>query len=154
MVARASEGLKRLGLSLPPPPTPQGSYAPAVRLGEQVFVSGQGALREGKPLFHGPVEAEVSLREAQEAARIATLQGLSAASALLGSVDKICRAIRVVVYVASSPGFTRQHEVGNGATELLVELLGEEGRPARVSLGVTALPLDFPVEVELLLLAD
>jgi enamine deaminase RidA (YjgF/YER057c/UK114 family) len=154
MVARPSEGLKRLGLSLPPPPKPQGSYAPAVRLGDQVFVSGQGAMREGQPLYHGPVEAEVSLREAQEAARIATLQGLSAASALLGSVDKIRRAIRVVVYVASSPGFTRQHEVGNGATELLVELLGEEGRPARVSVGVTALPLDFPVEVELLLLAD
>jgi enamine deaminase RidA (YjgF/YER057c/UK114 family) len=111
-------------------------------------------MRDGQPLYHGPVEAEVSLRDAQEAARIATLQGLSAASALLGSVDKIRRAIRVVVYVASSPGFTRQHEVGNGATELLVELLGEEGRPARVSLGVTALPLDFPVEVELLLLAD
>ncbi|MCI4363148.1 MAG: RidA family protein [Thermoplasmata archaeon] len=154
MEGRATEGLRKLGLALPSPPVPQGSYAPAVRVGDQVFVSGQGAMRDGKPLYRGRVEADVSLAQAQEAARLATLQGLSAVGALVGSVDKIRRALRVAVYVASSPGFTRQHEVGNGATELLLALLGEEGRPARVSLGVTSLPLDFPVEVEMLLLVE
>jgi enamine deaminase RidA (YjgF/YER057c/UK114 family) len=147
-----SAALRRLGFELPAPPTPKGSYAPAVRVGEQLFVSGQGAMRNGQTLYPGTVDATVSVAHAQEAARLAVLQGLSAASALLGSVDRIRRVAKVVVYVASSPGFHRQHEVGNGATDCLPEIFGEAGRPARVSVGVPSLPLDFPVEVELLLI--
>lgn len=148
-----SAALRRLGLELPPPPAPKGSYAPAVQVGEQVFVSGQGAMREGRTLYPGAVDAAVSVAQAQEAARLATLQGLSAASALLGSVDRLRRVVKVTVFVASSPGFTRQHEVGNGSTDLLRAIFGEAGRPARASVGVPSLPLDFPVEVELLLLS-
>jgi enamine deaminase RidA (YjgF/YER057c/UK114 family) len=101
-------------------------------------------------LFPGPVESRVSVAQAQEAARTAVLQGLSAVAELVGSIDRIRRVVRVGVYVASDPAFTRQHEVGNGATELLISVFGDAGRPSRVSVGVPSLPLNFPVEVELL----
>ncbi|MHB8352622.1 MAG: RidA family protein, partial [Thermoplasmata archaeon] len=101
-------------------------------------------------LTPGTVESRVTVPQAQEAARVATLQGISAIVELVGSLDRIRRMVRVGVYVASDPEFTRQHEVGNGATELLIAVFGESGRPSRVSLGVPSLPLNFPVEVELL----
>ncbi len=145
-----SEALRALGVGLPPPPKPAGSYLPAVREGDLVFVSGQGAFRDGQVLFPGPVESRVSVAQAQEAARTAVLQGLSAVAELVGSIDRIRRVVRVGVYVASDPAFTRQHEVGNGATELLISVFGDAGRPSRVSVGVPSLPLNFPVEVELL----
>lgn len=151
MDAAPSQRLARLGLSLPPPPRPAGSYVPATRVGSLVWVSGQGAFRDGQVLHPGHVESEVSVVQAQEAARVAVWQGLSAAAALLGSVDRIRRVVRVGVFVASDPGFTRQHEVGNGATEALIQLFDEDGRPSRTSVGVPSLPLNFPVEVELLL---
>jgi enamine deaminase RidA (YjgF/YER057c/UK114 family) len=96
------------------------------------------------------VDRDVSIPQAQEAARLATLQGLSALVAHAGDLGRVRRIVRVAVYVASSSGFTRQHEVGNGASELLIALFGEAGRPARVSMGVASLPLNLPVEVELL----
>jgi enamine deaminase RidA (YjgF/YER057c/UK114 family) len=149
-----SERLRALALTLPPPPTPAGTYVPAICEGPFVWVSGQGALRDGRALYPGRVESQVSVDQAKEAARLATLQGLSAAAAVAGSIDRIRRVLRVGVFVASDPEFTRQHEVGNGATGLLVELLGENGRPSRVSVGVPSLPLNFPVEVELLLAVE
>ncbi len=150
MVPTPSDAIARLGLTLPPPPKPAGSYTPAVRHGDLVWVSGQGAVRDGKPLYPGRVESAVSVAQAQEAARGATLQALSAIVGLVGSIDRIRRIVRVGVYVASDPEFTRQHEVGNGATELLIAVFGEAGRPSRVSVGVPGLPLNFPVEIELL----
>ncbi|MGI0150899.1 MAG: RidA family protein [Thermoplasmata archaeon] len=150
MPSNPSGALRDLGLELPSPPKPAGSYLPAVREGDLAWVSGQGPFRDGKVLHPGRVESAVSVPQAQEAARIATLQGLSALSELLGSIDRIRRLVRVGVFVASDPGFVRQHEVANGATELLITIFGEAGRPTRVSVGVPALPLDFPVEVELL----
>ncbi len=146
-----SERLRALGLRLPPPPEPKGSYAPIVVDGRLAYVSGQIPLEGGAVLSPGLVDASVPVARAKELARRATLQGLSATSAALGSLDRIERPVRVAVFVASSEGFTRQHEVGNGATELLNELFGDEAKPARVSLGASRLPLDAPVEVELLL---
>ncbi|MCI4334523.1 MAG: RidA family protein [Thermoplasmata archaeon] len=154
MAESPSAALRRLGFELPPAPQPKGSYAPAVRAGPQVYISGQGPMRGGVTIYPGHVDANVSIAQAQEGARLAVLQGLAAAAQLLGSIDQIRRVVRVVVYVASSPGFNRQHEVGNGATECLLAIFGEAGRPARVSVGVPSLPLDFPVEVEMLLLAE
>jgi enamine deaminase RidA (YjgF/YER057c/UK114 family) len=145
-----TETLHRLGITLPPPPKPAGSYTPAVRHGDLVWVSGQGAMKDGAPVHPGRVESTVSVAQAQEAARGATLQALSAVAALVGSIDRIGRIVRVGVFVASDPEFTRQHEVGNGATELLIAIFGEAGRPARVSVGVPSLPLNFPVEIDLL----
>lgn len=150
MTEGPAAALRRLGIALPSPPKPAGTYAPALREGDLVWVSGQGAMREGVVLHPGRVESEVSVPQAQAAARQAVLQGLSAAAERAGGIEHLRAVVRVGVFVASDPGFTRQHEVANGATELLVELFGEAGRPSRTSVGVPALPLNFPVEVELL----
>lgn len=117
--------------------------------GGLAHVAGQIALNEGGVVQPGLVDRDVAFHDAKLLARRATLQALSALQAALGSLDRIQRVVRVAVYVASSPGFVRQHEVGNGATDLLVEIFGEAGRPARVTLGVASLPLNAPVEVEL-----
>lgn len=96
----------------------------------------------------GLVDRDVSIEVAQDLARRASLQAVSALVAELGSVDRVRRIERVTVYVATSPGFVRQHEVANGATEVLIQIWGEDGRPARAAVGVAALPLNAPVEVE------
>ena len=144
-----SERLRALQLELPPPPRPAGTYALAVVEGGTAFVSGQVVLHEGQAVSPGLVDRDVPVEVARDLARRATLQALSALAAAVGSIDRVHRILRVVVYVASSPGFARQHEVANGATELLLALFGEEGRPARAAVGVVGLPLGAPVEVEL-----
>ena len=145
-----SERLRELGIELPPPPHPAGTYAPVVLDGGRAYVSGQIVTDGGKVIRPGLVDLDVSAEDARDLARRATLQGLSALGDALGSIDRVRRFLRVGVYVASSPGFHRQHEVANGATELLVQLFGDDGRPARVAVGVARLPLDAPVEVEFL----
>jgi len=144
-----TERLKELGLALPPPPKPAGSYSPVVVEGPLAWVSGQIVLQDGAILHPGLVDRDVSSDLAKEVARRASLQALSALAAALGTLDRVRRIVRVAVYVASTPAFTRHHEVGNGATEVLVAIFGEAGRPARVSMGVAALPLNAPVEVEM-----
>jgi enamine deaminase RidA (YjgF/YER057c/UK114 family) len=148
MASTPSERLQALGVELPPPPKPAGAYAPVVLLDGLAWVSGQIVTEGGKVVHPGLVDRDVSLEEARDLARRATLQALSALRASLGSIDRVRRVLRVTVYVATSPGFDRPHEVANGATELLVELFGEEGRPARVTVGVASLPLNAPVEVD------
>jgi enamine deaminase RidA (YjgF/YER057c/UK114 family) len=148
VAGRPTERLSALGLLLPPRPTPKGTYAPVVVDEGVAYVSGQIVTDEGRIVHPGLVDHEVPVATAQELTRRATLQGLSALADALGSIDRIRRVLRVGVYVASSPGFVRQHEVANGATDLLVDLFGEAGRPARASVGVTSLPLNAPVEVE------
>jgi enamine deaminase RidA (YjgF/YER057c/UK114 family) len=150
MARTPSERLASLGVTLPPPPRPAGSYAAVVVDGDRAYVSGQIATRDGSILHPGIVDRDVTLAQAREAARQATLQSLSALVETLGSLDRVRRVLKVAVFVASSPNFTRQHEVGNGATELLIEVFEEAGRPARISMGVASLPLNAPVEVELL----
>src|SRR5690242_12053843 len=128
MTPTPSERLRSLGLDLPPPPSPAGSYAPVILHDGLAWVSGQIPARSGSVVSPGLVGGEVDLTTAKTLARLATLQALSALAASLGSIDRIQRVVRVGVYVASAPGFTRQHEVGNGSTELLMELFGEDGR--------------------------
>lgn len=143
--------LTRAGLALPPPPVPKGTYAPAVLVGRDVYVSGQVPVdNAGNPMFPGRVGAEVTLVQAREAAARALLQALSAAADIAGSLDRIERIVRVVVYVSSAPGFHEQHKVADGATEILERIWGPADRPARSSVGVASLPLNFPVEIELL----
>ena len=149
MTGKLAERLRALGIALPSPPRPAGSYAPVVVAGGLAWVAGQVVVREGTAVHPGRVDADVTISEAQGIARQAALQGLSALQAALGDLDRLERVVRVGVFVASSPGFARQHEVANGATDLLAELLGEAGRPARAAVGVAALPLNAPVEVEL-----
>lgn len=116
--------------------------------GERAWVSGQIVTEAGSVVRPGLVDRDVPAEVARDLARRAALQALSALAAELGSIDRIHGFLRVTVYVASSPGFARQHDVANGATDLLVQLFGDAGRPARAAVGVAALPLNAPVEVE------
>jgi enamine deaminase RidA (YjgF/YER057c/UK114 family) len=141
--------LAELGVVLPPPPTPKGTYVPVSVSEKSAWVSGQIVFEEGRVVSPGLVGREVPFDVAKDLARRATLQGLSALAQTLGTLDRVRQVVRVGVFVASAPGFVRQHEVANGATDLLVEIFGEAGRPARASVGVASLPLDAPVEVEL-----
>jgi len=150
MSSAPSERLRELGIVLPPPPKPAGTYSPVVLEGERAWVSGQIVTEAGNVVRPGLVDRDVPFDVARELARRAALQALSALASELGSIDRVARFLRVTVYVASSPGFARQHEVANGATELFVQLFGDAGRPARAAVGVAALPLNAPVEVECL----
>ena len=145
-----SRRLADLGLSLPTTPAPLAAYVPAVRFEDLVYTAGQLPLVNGTLRAVGKVGAEVSIEDAAECARIAALNGLAAVADLTGDLDVIRRIVKVVVYVASAPGFTDQPLVANGASGLLQEILGEAGRHARSAVGVAALPLDAPVEVELM----
>jgi enamine deaminase RidA (YjgF/YER057c/UK114 family) len=149
VAGRPSERIRDRAIALPPAPAPVGSYAPVRIEGNLAWVSGQIATDKGTVLDAGLVDAHVTIGRARDLARAATLQGLSALDAALGSLDRVRGIVRLCVFVASSPGFARQHEVANGASELLIEVFGEAGRAARSSVGVVALPLNAPVEVEI-----
>jgi enamine deaminase RidA (YjgF/YER057c/UK114 family) len=149
-VTLPSRRLADLGLSLPAVPTPVAAYVPAVRFEDVVYTAGQLPLVEGTLQAVGQVGDEVSVDEAGDCARIAALNGLAAVADLTGDLDVVQRILKVVVYVASAPGFTDQPLVANGASRLLGDIFGQAGRHARSAVGVTALPLDAPVEVELM----
>lgn len=142
--------LAALGLTVPEVATPVASYIPAVRSGNHVYTSGQLPMRSGQLLTTGKVGGEVSEEEAVECARQCALNALAAIKAEVGSLSEIKRIVKVVAFVASTPDFTRQPQVANGVSELLGEVFGELGRHARSAVGVPVLPLDAPVEVELL----
>lgn len=145
-----SARLAELGLTLPAVPAPLAAYVPAVQSGAFVYTSGQLPFRYGELMAVGKVGNEVSVDTAVACARQAALNGLAAVAALLGDLDDIARVVKVVVFVAGGPEFTAQPQVGNGASELLGEVFGEAGRHARSAVGVAALPMDAPVEVELI----
>ena len=142
--------LAELGLVLPPVAAPVAAYVPAVRTGSYVYTAGQLPLADGKLLATGKVGAEVSAEEAARLARTCALNGLAAVASVAGGLEAIRRVVKVTGFVASSPGFTGQPQVLNGASELLLDVLGEAGRHARSAVGVAELPLDAPVEVELI----
>jgi enamine deaminase RidA (YjgF/YER057c/UK114 family) len=142
--------LAGLGLVLPPVAAPVAAYVPAVRTGSYVYTAGQLPLAEGKLLAAGKVGAQISAEEAARLARTCALNGLAAVASVAGGLSAIRRIVKVTGFVASSPGFTGQPQVLNGASELLLEVLGEAGRHARSAVGVAELPLDAPVEVELI----
>jgi enamine deaminase RidA (YjgF/YER057c/UK114 family) len=144
-----SRRLADLGLSLPAVPAPVAAYVPAVRFEDLVYTAGQLPLLDGTLRAVGKVGTEVTVDDAVECARIAALNGLAAVVDLTGDLDVITRVVKVVVYVASASGFTEQPLVANGASGLLREIFGEAGRHARSAVGVAVLPLDAPVEVEL-----
>lgn len=144
-----SERLVELGLVLPPVAAPVAAYLPAVRIGDLVFSSGQLPSVDGRLMAVGKVGAEVSAEDGAACARTAVLNALAAVANESGDVDAIARIVKVVIFVASEPGFTGQPQVGNGASQLLQDVFGEAGRHARSAVGVASLPLDAPVEVEL-----
>ncbi len=144
------ERLEAMGLSVPEVPKPVASYLPALRTGSYVFTSGQLPMREGQLITTGKVGGEVSVEDAVECARQCALNAIAAVRAEVGDLSQVVRVVKVVVFVASTPDFTGQAGVANGASELLGEVFAEAGRHARSAVGVAVLPLDAPVEVELL----
>lgn len=143
------ERLAELGVKLPAVAAPVAAYVPAVRTGNHVHTSGQLPMSEGKLLATGKVGAEVTPEDAAALARQAALNALAAVRAEIGDLSAVTRVVKVVVFVASTPDFTGQPQVANGASELLGAAFGEAGRHARSAVGVAVLPLDAPVEVEL-----
>jgi enamine deaminase RidA (YjgF/YER057c/UK114 family) len=148
-VTLPSRRLADLRLSLPKVVPPLAAYVPAVRFEDLVYTAGQLPLVNGALRAVGKVGAEVSVEEAVECARIAALNGLAAVVDIAGELDAINRIVKVTVYVASAPEFTDQPLIANGASQLLGDVFGQSGHHARSAVGVAVLPLDAPVEVEL-----
>jgi enamine deaminase RidA (YjgF/YER057c/UK114 family) len=141
--------LQELGIELPATPAPAGAYVPATRAGNLVFTAGQLPLEGGELALRGKVGAAVGVDEAREAARLCAMNALAAASTQTGGVAGISRIVKVTGFVASAPGFNAQPQVINGASEFLGEVFGDAGLHARSAVGVAELPMDAPVELEL-----
>jgi enamine deaminase RidA (YjgF/YER057c/UK114 family) len=141
--------LAELGLTLPSVAVPVAAYVPAVRSGSHVYVSGQLPVEDGKLLATGKVGSDVSADEAKHLAARCALNALAAIDALVG-LDRVVRVVKVTGFVASAPGFNGQPGVINGASELFGGVFGDAGRHARSAVGVSELPLDAPVEVEVI----
>ncbi len=145
----ASARLGQLGVALPKVAAPLASYVPAVRTGNLVYTAGQLPVKAGNLVGTGKLGAEVTPEEGKAMARICALNALAAVDSLVG-IDAVTRVVKVVGFVASAPGFNGQPSVVNGASDLLAEVFGDKGAHARSAVGVSELPLDAPVELELI----
>ena len=142
--------LAELGITLPGVATPAGAYIPALTTGNLVFTAGQIPFVDGALPLTGKVGAEVTPEQAKDLARVAALNALAAVESVIGSLDRVTRIVKLVGFVSSAPDFTGQPGVINGASDVLGEIFGDAGRHARSAVGVAVLPLDAPVEVELI----
>ncbi|PZN48883.1 MAG: hypothetical protein DIU65_15370 [Proteobacteria bacterium] len=140
--------LAELGITLPVAAPPAANYVPWVRSGNLLFPSGQLPMKDGKIAVTGLLGRDLDTAAGQEAARLCAINVLAQAKAALGDLEKIRRLVKISVYVASSPTFTDQHLVGNGASDFFAQVLGERGKHARVAVGMAALPLNAAVEIE------
>lgn len=148
----AEARIKELGIALPPPAKPVGNYIPGVRVGNLLFLSGDGPLRiDGQPTVRGKVGRDLSTEEAYKVAREVGINLLGSARTILGSLDKIKRVVKVLGMVNSAEGFGEQPKVINGFSDLMVEVFGENGRHARSAVGTGELPMGIPVEIEMIL---
>jgi enamine deaminase RidA (YjgF/YER057c/UK114 family) len=148
-MSRIELKLKELGILLPEAPKPVAAYIPAKQSGKLVFTAGQLPMVQGELISKGLLGQDVEIEEANKAARICTLNALAAIKGVIGDLDRIKQIVRVVGYVASIPTFTQQPAVVNGASELLLEIFGENGKHARSAVGMAVLPLNASVEIEL-----
>ncbi|WP_415282293.1 RidA family protein [Candidatus Nitrososphaera sp. FF02] len=144
----AEQALASLGITLPTPPAPAGSYVPVVVTGSLAFVAGQIPVEAGQVKFKGKVGRDVSVEAGQQAARLCTVNALAQLKAALGSLDRIKRVVKVTGFVNCEPSFADQPKVVNGASDLLVQVFGEKGKHARAAVGVSSLPMESAVEVE------
>jgi enamine deaminase RidA (YjgF/YER057c/UK114 family) len=142
------ERLRELEITLPEAPSPLGSYVPAVRSGNLVFLSGILPIVEGKLLRRGRVGEQITVEEAREDAKRAVMNALSVLQSYIGSLNAVIRCVKIIGYIASSPDFTEQPKVLNAASDLLYEIFGEAGKHSRAAIGVTVLPLNAPIEIE------
>jgi enamine deaminase RidA (YjgF/YER057c/UK114 family) len=139
-----------LGLVLPAPPKPVATYIPVVQTGNLLFLSGMIPLRDGTLMMEGKLGKDISVEQGYEAARICLLNAMAVIRQHLGTLDRVKHVVKLVGYVASAEGFVQQPAVINGASDLLVKIFGDAGRHARVAVGAAALPLNAPVEIELI----
>lgn len=149
-MSAVEDRLADLGLTVPEVAAPLAAYVPAVRSQNQVFTSGQLPMRAGQLMHTGKVGGEVSAEEAAACAQQSALNAIAALKSELGELDLVKRIVRVGVFVASTPDFTGQSLVGNGASELFGAVFGDAGKHVRSAVGVPVLPLDSPVEIELI----
>ncbi|MBN1475277.1 RidA family protein [Candidatus Sumerlaeota bacterium] len=149
-MGKIDDRLRELGIALPDTPRPVAAYVPAVQTGNLVFTAGQIPLVEGKLCCTGTVGRDLTLEQGTECARICALNALAAIRGLIGDLDRIERVVKINGWVASADDFTDQPRVMNGASELIAQIFGEAGQHARAALGVNALPLGAPVEVEMI----
>lgn len=143
--------LTQLGIELPSPPQPVATYIPAVQAGDLLFLSGVVPFRDGKLALSGKLGADLTVEQGYEAAQIALLNALAIARKELGTLDRVKKVVRMVGHVASADGFVQQPAVVNGASDLLVKIFDDVGRHARVAVGAAELPLNAPVELEIIL---
>jgi enamine deaminase RidA (YjgF/YER057c/UK114 family) len=143
--------LTQLGIELPSPPQPVATYVPAVQAGNLLFLSGVIPFRDGKLVLAGKLGADLTVEQGYEAARIALLNALAIVRKELGTLDRVKKVVRMVGHVASADGFVQQPAVVNGASDLLVKIFDDAGRHARVAVGAAELPLNAPVELEIIL---
>lgn len=149
-MTRIESRITELGLTLPEVAAPAGSYVPAVRSGDQVFTSGQLPFVDGELAAKGKLGGDVDVKTGYAAARIAALNALAAVKSLIGDLDAIDQVVKMTGFVNSEPDFTAQPAVVNGASDVLHEIFGQRGAHARSAVGVAALPLGTPVEVEII----
>lgn len=140
--------LTSIGITLPSPPAPAGSYVPVVVSHNLAFVAGQIPSEGGQVKFRGKVGKDLSIEAGQQAARLCTINALAQLKTALGSLDRVRRVVKVTGFVNCEPSFVDQPKVINGASDLLVQVFGEDGKHARAAVGVISLPLDSAVEVE------
>ena len=145
-----TDKLHLLGITLPPVSGPFGSYVPARRVGNLIFVAGQLPMKDGKLMATGQVPSRCSLEDARAAARQCVINAIAATQPLPGGVDSIVGVVRVGAFVSSDATFTEQPKVADAASELLTEIFGEPGKHARAAVGVNTLPRDASVEVEVI----
>jgi len=153
-MTKPSQRLAEEGLSLPSVAAPVGSYVPAMKVGDLVYTSGQIPIANGSVTVSGKVGDNVSLEDAQDAARFCALNALAAVASVAGGVDKIKRIVRVCVFVASAVDFEEQPLVANAASNFYVDIFGDAAKHVRSAVGVAVLPLDVPVELELVAQVD
>jgi enamine deaminase RidA (YjgF/YER057c/UK114 family) len=142
--------LRELGVELPPAPKPVANYVPAIRTGRLLFLSGVLPMINGRLSYTGKLGRDLTVEQGAEAARLALLNALAIVKAEIGNLDRIAQVVRMTGHVASAEGFAQQPAVVNGASDLLVAVLGDQGRHARIAVGAAELPLNAPVELDLI----
>lgn len=141
--------LQELGIDLPTVSAPLAAYVPTRRMGNVLYISGQGPMIDGKVVAHGKLGRNVTVEEGIAAARRSAINALAAIVSAVGDLDRVTQIVKLNGYVNCTDDFEEQHLVINGASELLVEVFGDRGRHARAAIGTNALPLGMPVEIEL-----
>jgi len=144
------EKIQQMGITIPAAAKPLAAYIPALQIGNLVMTSGQVPVSEGVVKYQGKVGKDITEEEGEEAAKLCALNCLSAIKSVIGNLDKIKRVVKLTVFVNSAEGFTAQPKVANGASEFVVKVFGEAGKHARSAVGVSELPLNSAVEIEMI----